>query len=110
MDRREQFINPVSRDELALRARGRQWFADTAQNNARDQAELERWYQDYHHWHHADTRDRARQGFSWNMAEPWFNRLYFRWFRWMLGLPVKAPPSRYDRFQFSPNKGAKPEG
>lgn len=64
MDRREQFINPVTREEKDLRTRGRQWFAEAAKNSSRDQADLENWYQDYHHWNHFDARDRTRQGYS----------------------------------------------
>jgi hypothetical protein len=109
MDRREQFINPVTREEKDLRARGRQWFAEAAKDSARDQAELESWYQDYHHWHHFDARDRTRQGYALNFAEPVTNAIYFRWFRWLLGLPPKAPPSRYDRYRFMPNKRPRAE-
>lgn len=39
-----------------------------------------------------------------NFAQPVLGGLYFRWFRWLLGLLPKAPPSHYDRYQYMPNK------
>lgn len=108
MDRRAQFINPVTREEKDLRSRGKQWFTEAAQESERDRAELESWYQDYHHWNHFDASDRTRQGSSRNFAEPLTNAIYFRWFRWLLGLPAKAPSNRYENYQFMPNKRRTP--
>ena len=69
------------------------------EEGAKEQAELEAWYQDYHHWHHYDAEDRSRGAYS-----DFSNRgdsIWFRLFRNAMGLGgPSSVAERYRRFRF----------
>lgn len=69
-----------------------------AEEGAKDQADLEAWYQDYHHWNHDDPSDRsAGFGASTNFAES----AWFGLFRKAMGLPMEpSTPNPYRRYKY----------
>ena len=69
------------------------------EEGAKEQAELEAWYQDYHHWHHFDTEDRSRGPYLYfsNAGDS----LWFKLFRKSMGLTTPSSLSeRYRRYRF----------
>jgi hypothetical protein len=79
---------------------GRELFDGVRRDEgAKEQAQLEAWYQDYHHWHHFDAGDRARG------AYPYFSNtgdsIWFRLFRKAMGLGgASSVTGRYRRYRF----------
>ena len=69
------------------------------EEGTKEQAELEAWYQDYHHWHHFDAEDRARGAYS-DLSHP-SHSLWFKMFRKAMGLtPASGVADRYRRYRF----------
>ena len=71
-----------------------------AEEGARDQAEMEAWYQDYHHWNHCDGGDRIYSRLPYHEYVRPPNSWGFRWFRRKLGLPEIAPENPYRWFRY----------
>jgi hypothetical protein len=90
--------------------KGRELFdAVRAEEDAKDRAELEAWYQDYHHWNHDDARDRIAGGWPgggrWRSPGSLGESVWFRLFRRAIGLPAEAAtPDPYRRYRFFPNR------
>jgi hypothetical protein len=69
------------------------------EEGAKDQAELEAWYQGYHHWNHFDAGDRARGAYTEfaNVSDS----LWFKLFRRTMGLRAAGRiAARYRRYRF----------
>ena len=69
------------------------------EEGAKEQAELEAWNQDYHHWHHCDAQDRSRGAYS-DLSNP-SDSLWYKLFRKAMGLcGASSVADRYRRFRF----------
>ncbi|MEJ0076562.1 MAG: hypothetical protein WDO17_14135 [Alphaproteobacteria bacterium] len=65
------------------------------EEGAKEQAEFEGWYQDYHHWNHFDAEDRARGAYT-DVSNA-SDSLWFRLFRNAMGL--RGPSSVAERYR-----------
>ena len=69
------------------------------EEGAKEQADLDAWYQDYHHWNHFDAADRSRGAYS-DLSHP-SGSLWFKLFRKATGLtPAAGVAERYRRYRF----------
>jgi hypothetical protein len=69
------------------------------EEGGREQAELEAWYQDYHHWHHFDAQDRSRGAYT-DFSNAG-DSIWFRLFRKAMGLTAAGGVAeRYRRYRF----------
>jgi hypothetical protein len=91
---------------------GRELYDQVArENRLQEEAELESWYHDYHHWNHYDAADRSSAGLRVLSYAQYPNSIWFRLFRWALGLP--ATPSAtsqenpYRSYRYFPNDSDK---
>jgi len=91
------FIRTAIQDLSKL---GRELFDGVRrEEGGREQAELEAWYQDYHHWHHFDAQDRSRGAYT-DFSNAG-DSIWFRLFRKAMGLTAAGGVAeRYRRYRF----------
>ena len=77
------------------------------ENRRKDDAELESWYHEYHHWNHYDADDRASAGLRVFSYAQQPHSIWFRLFRRALGLSPSpspdAPENPYRRYRYFSN-------
>jgi hypothetical protein len=83
----------------------------TKENRLKEEAELQSWYQDYHHWNHYDADDRSSPGLRVFSYAQYGDSFWFKLFRRALGLSAtpsasapENPCRRYRYFSNDPDK------
>ena len=77
------------------------------ENRREDEADLEAWYAEHHHWNHYDASDRASPGWGRSDLSHRTDSVWFKMFRRALGLSPTpspdAPENPYRRYRYFSN-------